>query len=508
MKASERRALSLLLPGEAETAKLGEDLALALGRGDCLALHGDLGAGKSTLARAFLRAMADDQTLEVPSPTFTLVQQYDLRYPVAHFDLYRLSDPSELDELGFDEVLEHGIGLVEWPERADGALPDDQITLHMAFDGDGRRVEIEGPVAKLDRIERVLAIRAFLSDHGFGDARRRFLTGDASSRAYEYIYADGQPRRILMDAPRKPNGPPIRDGKPYSQIVHLAEDVYPFMAIDAMLRDKGFAAPEIIESDGESGILLIEDLGTEGILEPDGQPNADRYEASVACLARLHDTPIERDIRLPEERVHRIPDFDRVAMKMEAELLVDWHLPWSRSGEVASDEERLSYLAIWDGLIDDLADADTSIVLRDFHSPNIIWREDDTGIGKIGLIDFQDAMIGPSAYDLVSIVQDARVTIDQPLATRLMTRYLTIRAETPGFDEAAFMRSWHIMAAQRSCKLAGLWVRLMQRDQKPAYMRHMPRTLDYLQAALEHPALTPLRDWCAKARIGSVESTR
>lgn len=131
--------ISLFLKDEAATIRLGEDLALALKAGDCLALSGDLGAGKSSLARAILRAMADDEGLEVPSPTFTLVQSYDLRIAVSHFDLYRLGDPAELTELGFDEALQNGICLVEWPEMAESELPAQRITLTLAHEGSGRR---------------------------------------------------------------------------------------------------------------------------------------------------------------------------------------------------------------------------------------------------------------------------------------------------------------------------------------------------------------------------------
>ncbi len=160
------------------------------------------------MARALLRALADDDGLEVPSPTFTLVQTYDLRIPVAHFDLYRLADSSELDELGFDEALSQGICLVEWPERADDALPASRITLTIAHEGDGRRVKISGPDEKPQRIARTLAIRDFLDHNGHPNARRRHLSGDASIRAYERIYpADGSVSRILMDSPRHKPGP-------------------------------------------------------------------------------------------------------------------------------------------------------------------------------------------------------------------------------------------------------------------------------------------------------------
>ncbi|MBB3611491.1 tRNA (adenosine(37)-N6)-threonylcarbamoyltransferase complex ATPase subunit type 1 TsaE [Rhizobium sp. BK602] len=495
-------SISLFLADDAATAHLGEDLALALKAGDCLALSGDLGAGKSSLARALLRAVADDTELDVPSPTFTLVQSYELRIPIAHFDLYRLGDPSELTELGFDEALQTGICLVEWPEMAEGELPKERIDLKLEHEGEGRRATIAAPAKQLARIRRVLSIRAFLDANGYAGAERRFLTGDASLRAYESIFPQGGGQRvILMDWPRLPEGPAVLDGKPYPKVAHLAEDAYPFVAIANELRENGFAAPEIFAVDYDQGILLIEDLGTDGVLDDEGRPIAERYRASVAALAHLHGLDIPRDIPVTADHVHHVPDFDRTAMKMEARLLIDWHLPWKR-GTPATDEERADYLAIWDSLIDQLGGAEKSLLLRDFHSPNLIWRAEEKGLQRIGLIDFQDAMIGPTAYDLASIVQDARVTIERPLHDQLMVDYLALRQAQGNFDEAGFLKSWAIMSAQRNCKLAGLWVRLLQRDGKPGYLKHMPRTLAYLAIAFEHEALASLREWCARAGIG------
>src|SRR5262249_24016922 len=152
-----------------------------------------------------------------------------------------------------------------------------------------------------------------------------------------------------------------------------------------------------------------------------------------------------------------IPNFDRTAMKMEVRLVLDWHLAWKR-GTGPTDSERDEYLAIWDQLIDELRSVETNLLLRDFHSPNIIWREHENGVCKVGMIDFQDAMIGPTAYDLASIVQDARVTIEPDLFRQLMDDYLSLRRAQGGFDEAGSMKAWAIMSAQRNCKLAGLWV--------------------------------------------------
>ncbi|MDK1387340.1 tRNA (adenosine(37)-N6)-threonylcarbamoyltransferase complex ATPase subunit type 1 TsaE [Sinorhizobium sp. 8-89] len=497
--------LHRFLKDEAATIELGEDLALALKAGDCVALSGDLGAGKSTFARALLRAIADDDALEVPSPTFTLVQSYDLRIPVAHFDLYRLADASELDELGFDEALSEGICLVEWPEKAEEALPAERITLAFTHEGDGRRLAISAPDAAFERISRSLAIRSFLSQNGYATARRRHLSGDASVRAYERVEAAGEPAKILMDAPRHRPGPILQDGKYYQQLAHLAEDVVPFVAISELLRGRGLAAPAIYARDLDNGILLIEDLGSEGILDAEGKPVAERYLESVRLLARLHAEPATREIAVGGGLVHRIPDFDRTAIKIETSLLIDWYLPWKR-GEAASDSERKEYFAIWDQLIDVLESAEKNLLLRDFHSPNILWRPDREGLARVGIIDFQDAMIGPTAYDVASLVQDARVTIDQHLGARLLDGYLAERKALGPFDEAAFLRDWYLMSAQRNCKLAGIWVRLMQRDGKPGYMKHMPRTFAYLRHALGHEVLTPLRDWCIKAGILVPES--
>jgi N-acetylmuramate 1-kinase len=503
------RALVLDLSAEKDTIQLGEDLALAFRPGDCVALSGDLGAGKSTFSRALIRAIADDPDIDVPSPTFTLVQLYELRIPVAHFDLYRLGDASELDELGFEEALSEGICLVEWPEMAEELLPADRITLKLEHEAGGRRVKITAPEPAMARIRRVLAIREFLAEHGYGDARRRFLTGDASMRAYESVLTQAGETLILMDWPKRPEGPPVLDGKPYPKVAHIAEDAYPFVAISDYLRGIGLAAPEVLDVDYDQGILLIENLGHESVLDEDGKPIEERYRESVVCLAFLHGHEMRQDLPVAGDQIHHIPDFDPTAMKMEARLLLDWYLPWKR-GTQATDEERQAYLSIWDGLIAELNGAEKNLLLRDFHSPNIIWRPQESGVRRVGLIDFQDAMIGPTAYDLASIVQDARVDIPKPLADQIMVDYLTLRrslSTPPGaFDEQSFLKAWAIMAAQRNCKLAGLWVRLKQRDGKPQYVRHMPRTLRYLSTALAHDALAPLRDWCRRAGIELPES--
>ena len=191
------RILDIAMPDERATRQLGEDLALAIGPGDCLALYGDLGAGKSTLARALIRAVADDPDLEVPSPTFTLVQNYPLRIAIGHFDLYRIADPDELVELGLDEVLSDGAVLIEWPQRAGNHLPANAVAIRLIQEGSGRHAVIDGPDEALDRIARSLRIRTFLEAAGHPGAERRYLLGDASVRAYETIQGGRRHDRII-----------------------------------------------------------------------------------------------------------------------------------------------------------------------------------------------------------------------------------------------------------------------------------------------------------------------
>ena len=191
---------SFYLADDAATRAFGEDLALTVRPGDCLALSGDLGAGKSALCRALIRGIANDDTFEVPSPTFTLVQSYDLRIPVSHFDLYRLGDESELAELGLEEALEKGVALIEWPDRAGSLLPKHATRISITHEGAGRRLELDSDVPRFtERFKRVRAMRDFLDARGYPNASRRFLIGDSSFRAYERLKTeDGRPF-VLMD---------------------------------------------------------------------------------------------------------------------------------------------------------------------------------------------------------------------------------------------------------------------------------------------------------------------
>lgn len=496
--------LERFLADEAETARLGEDLAQALKPGDVLALQGDLGAGKTTLARSLIRALADDPELDVPSPTFTLVQVYEGRLPIHHFDLYRTSSPDELQELGLDEALEGGAALIEWPERAGDLLPAETIHVTLTHDGEGRRAAVSGTGKPIERVARSMAMRDFLADAGWGKARRRHLTGDASARSYETVSLSGAEPRLLMNSPPLVLGPPVKDGKPYAEIAHTSRTVAAFVGVDRALAAAGASVPEIYAQDLDQGFLLIENLGSEGIVDAHGQPVAERYVAAAELLAELHQKPWPSQLPVADGVFHDLPPFDREAMLIEAELLIEWYVKW-RTGRPPSDALRREFSEVWNALIDRLQRAEMGLVQRDYHSPNIIWRADRTGHDRLGILDFQDALIGPVAYDVASLAMDARVTVPAALEQAVADAYAARRKAGSGFDERAFREAYAIMAAQRNSKILGIFVRLKERDGKPQYLQHLPRIRDYLRRALKHPALARLAE--LYARHGFLDET-
>lgn len=500
-------SFAFTLADENDTARLMADLALLLAPGDTVTLSGDLGAGKTFAARALIRHLAGDDALEVPSPTFTLVQSYDLPpFPLLHGDLYRISDESELDEIGLAPWPEATVTLIEWPERAAAALPADRLDIalgHEAGAGDNARIAtVTGFGAAAAQAARLDALRRFLDAAGLGRAPRTRMAGDASTRSYARL-ADAGKSLVLMNAPRRPDGPPVHDGKSYSAAVHLAEDVAPFVAIANGLRARGFSAPEILHADLGHGFLVTEDLGCDPVVA--GSPPApipDRYTAATDWLAALHAMRLPDRLPLPlPAHSHIIPTFDIDAMLVEVGLMLDWYLP-DRNVAVGP-RTRADFFDMWrELLIAKIAGtAAPTWMLRDFHSPNLIWCGDRDGLGRVGVIDFQDTVLGPAAYDLVSLLQDARIDVAEEMEIANLVRYTRARLTAdPGFDAAAFAESYAIMSAQRNTRLLGTFARLNRRDGKPGYLRHLPRIWTYLSRSLDHPALHTVRDWYA-ARV-------
>jgi tRNA threonylcarbamoyl adenosine modification protein YjeE len=492
---------SLTLVNEQATANLMADLALLIGPGDVVTLSGDLGAGKTAAARAMIRYLASDESLDVPSPTFTLVQGYELpSFSLIHADLYRVEDPLELEEIGLSPLPEGVVALIEWPERAPGAMPDDRIDIALShcpgLGESARGVVITGHGSAAPVVVRLKALRGFLDGARYLDAARQRMAGDASTRSYARLFRDAAPV-ILMNAPRKPDGAAAYNGKSYSAAVHLAQEVTPFVAIANGLRKHGFSAPAIHHADLDSGFLITEDFGSASFVAGDpAGPIAERYQAATDMLAEMHGLRLPELLPVAPGIEYAIPVFDTEALLIEIGLMPEWYLPDRQA--TPTEEVRAEFVAMWRELLAIPAAAPRTWVLRDFHSPNLIWLADRDGTGRVGIIDFQDTVLGPAAYDLVSLLQDARIDVPEPLELAMLTRYVKARRATdPGFEPAVFVELYAIMSAQRNTRLLGTFARLNRRDGKPQYLRHQPRLWTYLNRSLAHPALAALRAWYA-----------
>lgn len=485
------------LPDERSTAALAQHVAEIVSAGDLVTLSGDLGAGKTSFARALVRHICRDDDLEVPSPTFTLMQVYvGPNYSVVHADLYRIKSTEELVELGWDEASENALVLVEWPERAADILNADRLDIAFfvepAQGETWRRVRMTGYGAMAHKLARAKGIDRLLVRSGWADAKRSFMLGDASTRAYERLQkADGR-RAVLMISPPRPDGPPVRYGKPYSAIARLAENVRPFVAMAHALRAQDLSAPEIYAADLETGLAILEDLGSEAVVDAQG-PIPERYTEAIAVLAKLHAHALPDSVSLGEE-TYRIPPYDLDALLIEAELFTEWYAP--HAGLALSSGAAATFVNIWRTALKEIVEGPKTWVLRDYHSPNLIWLPEREGFKRAGIIDFQDCVMGSPAYDVASLLQDARVTVSDELELKLLSHYARLRRMSdPAFDMSQFARAYALMAAQRATKVLGIFARLNKRDRKPQYLTHIPRVQKYLLKSLAHPALAELKAW-------------
>jgi aminoglycoside/choline kinase family phosphotransferase len=311
------------------------------------------------------------------------------------------------------------------------------------------------------------AMAAFLDRAGWGRAARGLLAGDASFRKYHRIDLDGR-RAVLMDAP-----PPM-------------ENVRPFLAIARHLLRLGLSAPKIFAEDVEQGFLLLEDLGDDTYARKlaGGADEAALYALAVDLLIDLHR-------RFDVAQAADVPRFDKARALREVNLLLDWYWPAVMGGP-AGDALRASYAAAWEAAWPALWSAPDTIALFDFHIDNLMIVAGRSGVAACGLLDFQDAVIAPVAFDLVSLLEDVRRDVPPALVEAMRQRYA---AAFQHLDRAAFDRSYAAIGAQRNTRIVGVFTRLLKRDGKPRYLQFMPRVWKLLEGDLAHPAMAPVRAW-------------
>lgn len=306
--------------------------------------------------------------------------------------------------------------------------------------------------------------RKFLESAGWGGAKVGPLAGDASFRRYFRLDDRGR-RAVLMDAPPE------------------HEDVRPFLKIADLLVGAGFSAPRLIAADREAGFLLIEDFGDRlmgPVLAEEPQREEETYAAAVRLLADLKELPPPADLR----------PYDRAELLREALIFPEWY---GKATGFTWDRE--SYAAAWDRVWGEVLQETAArpvVTLRDYHADNLMLLPERPGSQSLGLLDFQDALAGHPAYDLVSLLQDARRDVSPRLEKEMLDEY----GRAAGVqDRQAFRSSYEVLGAQRNVKILGVFVRLRDRDGRQGYVERLPRVWGYVERNFQHPALAPVKNW-------------
>lgn len=313
-------------------------------------------------------------------------------------------------------------------------------------------------------------MEAFVAAAGWQGAELKPLAGDASFRRYERVFWQGK-QAVLMDAPPE------------------KEDIAPFVKVGKYLEELGFSAPHIIAEDRENGFLLLEDLGDDSytriLQQADAAMETQLYAEAVAVLAELHKQNRKQAVALD------VPAYDMDALMREIALFSDWYLPAIMGNTTAAAERAADFKALWQDILKHNPLKNDVAVLRDYHADNLLWLPAREGLKRVGLLDFQDALIGHAAYDVVSLLEDARRDVRPETTQAALKHYIALS----GCDTEEFMAAYALLGAQRNAKIIGIFVRLGVRDGKTHYTRYLPRVWGHFMQDLQHPALAELRRW-------------
>ena len=343
-------------------------------------------------------------------------------------------------------------------------------------------------------------LRDFLVRAGWGDASLTALAGDASTRRYLRAKRAGYTAMVMdqsqaAESPAAPTDadPEQRQRLGYNAVARLAgADCGRFVAVAEYLRRHGLSTPKIYAWDAQDGFVLSEDFGN--TLYADmiaaGHDAMELYQSAVDVLVRLHEEPaptvLSGDIMLFR--------YDELALLAEIDLLAEWYLPLVL-GRKPSEQEIAEHHVLWADVLNQMGGNSPVFVHRDYHAQNLMWLAQRMGLARTGVIDFQDAVAGSAAYDVVSLLEDARRDVPLELAVAMRKYYLEQRTGHDRFDAQAFESEMAIMAGQRNAKIIGIFSRLYLRDSKPRYLAMIPRVWRYLEQDLCHPVLAQLKAW-------------
>lgn len=320
------------------------------------------------------------------------------------------------------------------------------------------------------RPDRGKEMDQFLQRIGWVGAERSVLAGDASFRRYERVRHNNVVA-VLMDAP-----PPW-------------EDVRPFLAVTRQLAACGLSVPNVIAADEDGGFLLLEDLGDQSftkLLQQNPAREREIYLAATDVLVTLEQMSRRNAVGFSTA----LKPYDMEVYLREAALFAEWFLP-QVVGIARAKELRTEYLALWTGILSNAQLKQSCLVHRDYHADNLFWLDDRSAHHAVGLIDYQDALWGDPAYDLASLLEDARRDVAPQTMADCFAKFATETHESAH----EFAVRYAVLAAQRNAKIIGIFCRLTVRDRKPHYLDYLPRVWKHFEHDLSHPVLAPIRDF-------------
>lgn len=437
---------TIFLPDENATTELGSELAPRLESGDVVLLKGSVGAGKSHLARAIIQTRLGYPE-DVPSPTYTLIQTYtEPSAEIFHADLYRLSDTSELVELGLQDAFENAICLVEWAERLGKEdIPKGALELTLETQGEGRLATISSSAPSWQKAVHAFTRTQFLIGSGWVGARKTSVAGDLSSRTYQRLKL-GAHSAILMDAG-----------------VDVAS-TQQFVGVSEWLNTNGYSAPKTLAHDPNNAMILLDDFGDEPLSK-----RHDVEEQMSLCLIFLADIRQKATPALPCPSSAELAEMTELAS----------HYPGADFNALKRFRAHLS------GCIEKvMSGVQPTVSLRDFHADNIMWLAERDGIARLGLLDFQDAFLTHPVYDLVSLLTDARREVSSKSRQALILEY----AKVTGDDLVDLQEAFAVFSVQRNLRILGIFSRAALEHGKTHHVPNLPRVYGYLIEALGHAA--------------------
>lgn len=314
---------------------------------------------------------------------------------------------------------------------------------------------------------REAQIDEFTKEHGWGDAQRTLAAGDASFRSYDRLTTSEGHTAIVMDAPPE------------------KEDVRPFLNVRAYYEDEGYRVPALLAADEANGLLLLEDLGNSSyssVLRKDLAGEQVLYTTACSVLAAKLDAGCKGIT---------VPHYDTAVLQREAGLLTEWFLPLLMGDTTRSKEAGEAFTQAFTSVIEEAYTKPRVLVHRDFHADNLFWLQDGHGIRRVAMLDFQDALLGHPAYDMVSLLEDARRDVSPAVVKHCIKHFLSLTQ----LDKSDFMQAYAFFGMQRNAKILGIFTRLCQRDGKPHYLHFVPRVWNHFLHDLDHPSNAPLKAW-------------